>query len=180
MQTQSRQSPLRRKRRGQPSAALSAAYGFCLMLMMPLLLLKWESGAAAQGLTSPVGTNSAPILRGPNMPPPTQLPMLNGSHGARVHLGPTGKPCLTVLGDAKPQTINPRIFTHMVIASNDCSMPIKIQVCYYESHECVQLDISGYGRKEVVLGIMPAMNSFRFEYREKFDLGMGGLGAGLN
>jgi hypothetical protein len=32
----------------------------------------------------------------------------------------------------------------------------------------------------VVLGIMPAMTQFQFEYREQFDQGIGGPGIGLN
>jgi len=45
-------------------------------------------------------------------------------------------------------------------------------VCYYQSQQCVPLDVPAYGRKEVVLGIMPAMNQFQFEYRESFNQGM--------
>ena len=86
-----------------------------------------------------------------------------------MHLGPTGKPCLSVNGGAEPQIVNPKIFTHMIMASNNCSQLIKIQVCYYQSQQCVPLEVPGYGRKEIVLGIMPSMNQFRFEYRELFN-----------
>jgi hypothetical protein len=121
-------------------------------------------------------------LGGAGVRPPAQLSILNGAQaaGARMHSGPTGKPCLTVQGYAQQQTINPNIFEHIISASNDCSQLIKTQVCYYQSQQCIQIDVPPYGRKESVLGIMPAMKQFRFEYREKFDQGMGGLGTGLN
>jgi len=88
--------------------------------------------------------------------------------GAKLHRNPTGQPCLTVNGVAQSQTINPKIFTHVIFASNGCSQPIKIQVCYYKSQHCIPVDVPGYGRKEAVLGILPAMKDFRFEYREHF------------
>lgn len=153
---------------------------FCLMLLCFMMLAGEASG---QGLTVPMGTGSTSVLGGGGgARPPAQLPLLNGTQnvGARRHRTPTGKPCLTVQGYAKPQIINTNIFEHMIIASNDCSKPIKLQVCYYQSQQCIPLDVPAYGRKEVVLGIMPAMDQFQFEYREQFDQGMGGLGGGLN
>jgi hypothetical protein len=60
---------------------------FRLLLLMPLLL-GLGSEAPAQGLTSPLGTGSAPIPGAVGMRPPivsgTQNP------GAKMHFGPTG------------------------------------------------------------------------------------------
>jgi len=154
----------------------------CRLLPLLIVLLAWGTGAVAQ-LASPVGTDGAATVGSSNgLRPPAQLPLLSGtpSAGVKMHLGPTGKPCLTVFGSAKPQIVNPNIFEHIIMASNDCSQPIKMKVCYYQSPQCVPLDVPAYGRKEIVLGIMPAMNQFRFEYREQFNPGMGGLGAGFN
>jgi hypothetical protein len=152
------------------------------MLGLLVVLLTWGTTAAAQ-LGSPVSTDSAATVGSSNgMRPPAQLPLLSSTPnaGVKLHLGPTGKPCLTVFGSAKPQVINPNIFEHIIMASNECSQSIKIKVCYYQSTQCIPLDVPAYCRKEVVLGIMPAMNQFRFEFREQFAPGMGGLGAGLN
>lgn len=151
-----------------------------LFLAIPFLV-GLGGAAVAQGLSSPLGNNAPPSLGGAGVRPPEQPPILNGSQitGAQMHYGPTGKPCLTVQGYAHQQTINPNIFDHMIDASNDCSQLIKVQVCYYQTQQCIPIDVPPYGRKEVVLGIMPAMKQFRFEYREKFDRGMGGLGTGL-
>jgi hypothetical protein len=148
-------------------------------LVVPLfLLMECCNVAAAQGLIS-----SSPALGNTGgMVPRQQVPLLSGTPGAgvKLHHTPTGKPCLTVLGYAHPQVINPNIFDHMISASNDCSQPIKMQLCYYQTQQCISVDIPPYGRKDAVLGIMPAMSQFQFEYREKFDQGSGGFGTGLN
>jgi hypothetical protein len=149
-----------------------------MLYFIPLILVPgWQ--AFGQGLTAPMSTESTFVLRGAGGMHP---PMLNGVHNvtAKLHLGPTGKPCLTLFGHAQPQTINPNIFEHMISVSNDCGRPIKMQVCYYQSQQCIPINIAPYGRTEAVLGIMPAMSQFQFEYREKFDEGMGGFGTGLN
>jgi hypothetical protein len=140
-----------------------------------IIVLSISGSAFAQG-------NSAPILGGTgglNLPKP--LPLLNGNQslGSNVHRGPNGKPCLTMVGNAVPQVVKSNIYDHTVVANNDCSIPIRVQVCYYRSQECSPLTIPPYGRKELVLGIMPAMSQFRFEYREQFDGGMAPLGFGL-
>jgi len=173
------QSPQMEERLPPVGSSCSRSRVFCFALA----LLGLGSGANGQGLSVPPGASSAPVFGGAGgVPPPAQLPLLNGiqSTGAKKHLGPTGKPCLRVQGYAKPQVINNHIFEHMIMASNDCSQPIKIQVCYYQSHQCIPLNVPGYGHQEVVLGIMPAMDQFQFEYREQFDQGMGSLGGGLN
>jgi hypothetical protein len=174
---------LSRQRAGRPQT-LSGWVGYdkrCCVFALLVVLLAWGTGAAAQ-VTSPMGTQGAATVGSSSGRPPAQLPLLSGtpSAGVKSHLGPTGKPCLTVFGSAKAQIINPNIFEHIIMASNECSQPIKMKVCYYQSSQCVPLDVPAYGRKEIVLGIMPAMNQFRFEYREQFTPGMGGLGAGLN
>jgi hypothetical protein len=162
------------------SGESAGRYTFCLLFPL-LLLLGWGGRAVAQGLTSP-GGGSAPEVRGVGVRAPAQLSILNSTQDSPVkkHMGPTGKPCLTVLGYAQQQSINPNLFDHMISASNDCSQPIKMTVCYYQTQQCLPIDVPAYGRKEVVLGIMPAMKQFQFEYRELFIQGMGNFGVGLN
>jgi hypothetical protein len=152
-----------------------------LFLVIPLLV-GLGNAAAAQGPSSPLGTYSAPSLGGAGVRPPEHPPILNGAQvaGTQRHYGPTGKPCVTVEGYAQAQTINPNIFNHMISASNDCSQLIKVQVCYYQSKQCIPIDVPPYGRKEAILGIMPAMKQFRFEYREQVNQGMSGFGTGMN
>jgi hypothetical protein len=116
------------------------------------------------------GGTSQPTYGGAGLSAPTQPPVLLGEEdrAAKRHTGPTGKPCLSVSGGANAETINPNIFEHVVVADNSCGQLIKMQVCYYKSEHCIPLDVPAYARKQVVLGIMPAMKEFRFEYREQF------------
>jgi hypothetical protein len=126
--------------------------------------------ARTQGLTMAPPTDSRPSLGGTGaLRPPEQPRLLSGSQdAARKHKSPTGQPCLTVRGFARQQIINKTIFDHMITAMNACSELIKLQVCYYKSQHCVPVAVPSYGRKEVVLGIFPGMEDFRFEYREQF------------
>jgi len=146
------------------------------LLLSSLLLL--AAGDPGRGMDQPAvgGVGGARS--------PSQLPLLNGSQdmAVKVHLDSTGKPCLTVKGEAKPQTINPNIFNHLILISSNCSLPIKLNVCYYHTKHCTLVVIPGYARKEATLGIMPAMKDFRFEYREQFDdaPGFGGGGYRIN
>jgi hypothetical protein len=43
-----------------------------------------------------------------------------------------------------------------------------MRVCYYESQECIPMEIPGGERKEAILGTLPSTKDFRFEFREKF------------
>jgi hypothetical protein len=133
------------------------------------------SAAAQSAPSSPLGS-SAPVSGGgvEGLKAPTPFAGIP-SAGAKAHLGPDGKPCLTVSGDAMPETFNPHIFKHLIVANNGCTVPIRIQVCYYDSLSCTQMSVPPDGRSETVLGIMPAMSKFRFEYHEQFD-GMSPMG----
>jgi hypothetical protein len=152
--------------------------GICPILSKPYIFvglilssIVFPSVARCQGSSSPLDPNSRPILGNTgNLRPPSQLPIIgNGDNaGVKQHRGPTGKPCLAVAGYAQAEVVNPKIFEHIIMASNSCSQPIKFQVCYYLSQHCVPADVPGYGQKEVTLGIMPALKDFRFEYREQF------------
>jgi hypothetical protein len=84
------------------------------------------------------------------------------------HIGPTGKPCLSLAGSAKPQIVNREIFDHMVSIANSCPQRINVHVCYYGTQHCVTEDVAPYERKETVLGVFPKLQYFRFEYKEKF------------
>jgi hypothetical protein len=133
------------------------------------VLVALSGSGRAQGLSSPPGDGTVVGGAGGLAPPPRSPLLIGENAGARRHMGPTGKACLTVNGEAQRETINPNLFEHMVIAQNDCSQRIKMQVCYYQSQQCVAMNVPPYGRQDLVLGIMPAMNEFRFEFREQFD-----------
>jgi len=79
-----------------------------------------------------------------------------------------GKPCLAVEGSARPYLSNPNLFDHLITATNSCIKPIKMRVCYYRTQHCVAMELPGRSRKEAVLGIMPTIKDFKFEFRERF------------
>src|SRR5258708_6181062 len=88
--------------------------------------------------------------------------------GKKVHMDPTGKPCVQVSAFSRPEIINPKLFDHTILARNHCSLPINLKVCYYGSQSCIPVDIPGYGQKQTVLGVYPSLRDFRYEYTEKF------------
>jgi hypothetical protein len=148
---------------------LSITPGIGVALGFGAILCVNSPAHAQTPLPSP---NSRPSVGSTSgLTPPAQLPIISGSQdaAAKVHLDPLGKPCLSVRGYAKSQASNPNIYNHVIFASNNCAQSIKLNVCYYHTQHCVAVAVSGYARKESVLGIMPQMKEFRFEYREQFN-----------
>jgi hypothetical protein len=56
----------------------------------------------------------------------------------------------------------------VITASNRCAKLIKVQVCYYRTQQCIPMEIPGRMRKDAVLGMIPSIKDFRYEFREKF------------
>lgn len=98
------------------------------------------------------------------------LPSLRASGNDEIlrHRDFAGKPCLAVTGVAQPHTDNPDLYDDIITVVNSCPQRIAIQVCYYGSEECIPMEIPGNERKEAILGILPSMQDFRFEFHEKF------------
>jgi len=139
------------------------------IMLVGAVIVAWLTPARAQEASPPVG-GTADVGGAGGLKPPSKLPPLIGEDvGIRHHLGPTGRPCLAVRGQPRSEKINPKLFEHRVVALNECSQRIKVQVCYYRSPRCAAMDVPPYGRDEVILGIMPSMSGFRFEFREQFD-----------
>jgi hypothetical protein len=87
---------------------------------------------------------------------------------SKRHKGPTGKPCMTLEGSARPEKINSNIIEHWVSAANSCGQLIKLKICYYRTEHCVMVEVPPWDRKDTVLGIFPALKDFRYEYTEQF------------
>jgi hypothetical protein len=98
------------------------------------------------------------------------LPNFEASGSTEVlrHRSPLGTPCLGVLGNSRPHTTNPNLYDHVVIVTNSCAQRIALRVCYYGTDECVAMEVPGNERREAVLGTLPSVKDFRFEFREKF------------
>src|SRR5580704_128332 len=80
------------------------------------LVLTTGTTVMAQSI-GPSSANSRPSVgRSQGLLPPPQLPQIGASQGltAKVHLGPTGKPCLTVYGVARSMVMNPNLYSHLL------------------------------------------------------------------
>jgi hypothetical protein len=135
-----------------------------------LALAITASTSVAAQTVSPAHSGGMEVGSGGGLAPPITAPLVSGEDaGIRRHLGPSGKACLNVRGQSRSEKINPKLFEHMIVVVNQCSERIKLQVCYYQSHHCMMMDLPSFGRSEAILGIMPAMSGFRFEFREQFN-----------
>ncbi len=88
--------------------------------------------------------------------------------GVKFHKNVLGKPCLTFEAISRAELINADLYDHIVAVKNQCVQRIKFSVCYYNSDHCVDSETEGLGRTELVLGIYPKMQYFRYTYKEKF------------
>jgi hypothetical protein len=137
---------------------------------LAIILLSSSSGLA-QSIT-PFGTQSAPIIgQTPGITPFPSLPNFGtGLTGLpQLHYSPTKAACVKVLASSRSQKVNPKIYDNVLLITNSCGQTIGLQACYYERKGCLDLDIEGYARKEVILGIQFNGQEFRYEYREKFN-----------
>ena len=69
---------------------------------------------------------------------------------------------------ARPHTTNPNLFDHVVNTINSCPQKLKLQVCYYKSQQCVWMEVPGREHKEALLGTLPSIRDFRYEFHEQF------------
>jgi hypothetical protein len=120
-----------------------------------------------QGLGS--GRTSAPVYGGTSRAaqPTNPVPPMQGTY-EQSRKAPDGKPCISVAPSARHQIVNPKIMDQIVVVSNICGQPIKVQVCYIKSSDCIVVALQAYQRLERVLGIDSVSSEFRYEYRELF------------
>jgi hypothetical protein len=88
--------------------------------------------------------------------------------GAQKHLDFAGKPCLTSEGISRALASNPRIVNHAVSLNNKCSQSIRAKLCYYDSDECTNVTVPARSTTEQIIGVFPAMQTFRYEVKELF------------
>ena len=135
-----------------------------------ILLLSGHPGLA-QG-TMPLGTLSAPVVgQTGGITPLPSMPNFGSSLTGlpQLHYTPTKAACVKITASSRPQKVNPNIYDNVLLINNDCGQTIGLQACYYQKKGCLDLDIQGYARKEVILGIQFKGQEFRYEYREKFN-----------
>lgn len=141
-----------------------------LVLAFVGCLVVSASSVHAQSGMMPSEGLSRPIVGGVGVSAPSQPSLIGASNGTEVlrHRSLTGSPCLTVEGFARPHTMNPSVYDHVITVNNSCPQRIALQVCYYNSQDCIPVEIPGGEQREAILGTMPSEKDFRFEFREKF------------
>ena len=141
-----------------------------VIVLVFIWLMAVASSVLAQSGTSLFEKSSRPVFGATGgVPAPTEAP-IGASRGDEIlrHIDFAGKPCLAVSGLARGHTINPNLYDHIIVAINSCPQRIAMQACYYDTQDCIRMEIPGGERKEAILGTLPSIKSFRFEFRERF------------
>lgn len=133
-------------------------------LVIASLLFAIQAPAQIMGY----GRSSAPIYGGTGIAaqPASPFPPMQGTFAA-PHKTLDGKPCITVSATARAQAVNPKIIDQVVLVNNVCGQPIKVQVCYPKSSDCIVVALEGYQKLQRILGI-GSNSAFAYEYRELF------------
>ena len=142
------------------TVALAASFvlpGFC-------------SFSYAQSASPPPGAIGRPGFGGtsPGSSPPPRI--ITGSQDTEIlrHRDFAGKPCLAIGGFARAHTSNSNLFDHVIEIKNGCSQSIRTQICYLRTQECIMMEVAGHMTKEGILGTLPSMKDFQYEFRERF------------
>jgi len=114
------------------------------------------NAAAGQGMVPTTPFQSRLTLQGPGQ-----------SSGIVTHHDPLGRPCLDIEAAARAHVINPNVYDHVVSIYNKCLSRIQLQVCYFGTDHCIDVAVTGLQRKDVILGVFPSLQYFRYSYREK-------------
>jgi hypothetical protein len=161
--------------------------GFFKLLGLLLSLVTCEVSNAQQPSDARPGRPIEGSTGGLYLPNQSQSSVQPDLHPSiRMHKDSRGKSCVTVAAYSRPKTdfrkifgghdtsaseqtdIKSKIYEHIISAQNRCGQTIKLKVCYYESQNCVSLDVPGYDRQEASLGVAPGMPGFRYQYTEQF------------
>ena len=130
------------------------------------------AAATAQSGTKALESGSHPTFgqAGLSRLAEAQAPSFAPSRGDEIlrHRDVYGKPCLLVKGLARAHRFSPNLYDHVIAVVNSCHQRIVIRVCYYNSQNCIPMEVPAEERKEAILGTLPSIKDFRFEFREKF------------
>lgn len=109
-------------------------------------------------------------ITSPTSPYKSRLTIQNSGENAAltVHRNALGKPCLNIEAASRTQVVNPNMYDNIVSIKNQCSQVIRVQICYFGSESCVDVEVLGQQRKDTILGIRHHSQYFRYSYKEKF------------
>jgi hypothetical protein len=127
---------------------------------LALLLCFTCQAAHSQALGTPPGNAARPQ---------SSPPLVWGGGGAKRethHRDALGNQCLAVEPLARPHVANPKVYDHVLVLDNQCLKSIKTRACYIESDRCVEADVPGLTRQDVILGISSMIKFFSYELHE--------------
>lgn len=85
----------------------------------------------------------------------------------RTHRNALGKPCLDFEAISRAHLSNTDIYDNIVSIKNQCAQRIMVKVCYFGSDSCIDVEVPAFQRKDVILGVRPQSQYFRYSYKEK-------------
>lgn len=145
------------------SFARAVAFGFIVTIAAHD---RAQAQADRPGLTGGSVVGSTPGL---NVDPGSSSMRFGSSRTPQRHMDSMGRPCIYVLGEAKPQVVNPKLYDHVLIVNNSCSVPVKLRACYLGTEKCNDVAVGAFTKRREMFGIAPDAKDFRFEYREYFN-----------
>ncbi|WP_441234181.1 hypothetical protein [Bradyrhizobium sp. 930_D9_N1_4] len=145
------------------SLACAMALGFIVMIAAGE---RAHAQADRPGLSGGSVVGSTPGL---TVDPSAASMRFGSSRTPQRHMDSTGRPCIYVLGEAKPQVVNPKLYDHVLIVNNSCSVPVKLRACYLGTEKCNDVAVAAFTKRREIFGIAPDAKDFRFEYREYFN-----------
>jgi hypothetical protein len=130
---------------------------------LALLLCFACQAAHSQALGTPPGNAARP-----QSSPPLGNNLRGGGGAKREthHRDALGNQCLAVEPLARPHVANPKVYDHVLVLDNQCLKSIKTRACYTESDQCVEADVPGLTRQDVILGISSMIKFFSYELHE--------------
>lgn len=130
------------------------------VLSRPLCRARMAMASVALVLSVPVSAHAQTATVG------SRLTMQIGESSGSISKDAFGKPCLDIEAASRAHVTNPNVYDHIVSVSNQCVKAIKLRICYVGSERCAKVVVSARRRTDVLLGVYPAMRTFRFSYSE--------------
>lgn len=133
--------------------------GVLIAIPIAAVLFTWlqPRPAYAQNSNNSLSSQSRLTLQG-----------LGQNKALMTHRNALGKPCLEFEAVSRAHVINPNVYDHVVSVYNSCVKTIKVQICYTHTTQCIDVEATSLKRKDVILGVFPSIQYFRYSYREKF------------
>jgi len=134
-----------------------------LLSWVALLLCIPCQAALSQGSRTPTSDAARPQTSAPYG---NNLGRGGGANRETRHRDALGNLCLAVEPLSRPRVANPKVYDHVLVIQNQCLKSIKTRTCYTESDQCIDAEVLGLTRKEVILGISSMIKYFKYDLHE--------------